>query len=606
MAPKFHYVSMDKDDEIWEKLEEEEEKWLATTIKPDVFRAVGRFMLRHRRGKGDTMHPVRKGGYNLAYRGEYADGHSIVMKVPIPGIFLLSVSLSLSFLFSLLFFFTLGNLTPTKVYTPFAEEKIRYEAETMRYIAAHTTIPVPHVYRHGTAAENPTGLGPFIIMDWIDHENDICDAHRDPSRPVEQRSILDPAVDEARLERLYRQVADIFLQLQRLKFPRIGSLSQRGVGGSQVGDCGATMNGDDNVDSTTHKLNDLNITVKEEDDDVESTIKTDDNTIAKNITVAGRPLIQSMAQLIVHNHLPTKPSGTILPVPEHTYTSSRDWFVALTDMHLAAVVFQRNDCVKSEEDARDKFVARQLLRNLARDNKLVIPTTTSTSTSSVPGNEAEDGNGKDEEEFRLFSEDLRPANILLDKDENIVGIIDWEFVYAAPAQFSFDPPWWLLIMKPDDWPVSPESEDGQHEGDWWCSYKAWMKVYEPRLETFLRVLREQETKIALTKEEEESGSRKEIPLSQRMKESWDSGDWILSYALRDFWAFDYLWWTFLDERFFGPNEERDHKARLDLLTDAQRKVMEEFVERKMREKEEGGIAHWTEEEAAAVLKKFMV
>jgi len=104
MAPKFHYVSMDKDDEIWEKLEEEEEKWLATTIKPDVFRAVGRFMLRHRRGKGDTMHPVRKGGYNLAYRGEYADGHSIVMKVPIPGIFLLSVSLSLSFLFSLLFF----------------------------------------------------------------------------------------------------------------------------------------------------------------------------------------------------------------------------------------------------------------------------------------------------------------------------------------------------------------------------------------------------------------------------------------------------------------------------------------------------------------------
>ena len=91
-----------------------------------------------------------------------------------------------------------------------------------------------------------------------------------------------------------------------------------------------------------------------------------------------------------------------------------------------------------------------------------------------------------------------------------------------------------------------------------------------------------------------------------MKESWDSGDWILSYALRDFWAFDYLWWTFLDERFFGPNEERDHKARLDLLTDAQRKVMEEFVERKMREKEEGGIAHWTEEEAAAVLKKFMV
>lgn len=48
---------------------------------------------------------------------------------------------------------------------PFPDEKVRYEAAVMRYIAANTTIPVPHVYHHATAAENPIGIGPFIIMD---------------------------------------------------------------------------------------------------------------------------------------------------------------------------------------------------------------------------------------------------------------------------------------------------------------------------------------------------------------------------------------------------------------------------------------------------------
>ncbi|KIH93607.1 hypothetical protein SPBR_09178 [Sporothrix brasiliensis 5110] len=39
----------------------------------------------------------------------------------------------------------------------------------MRYVAAKTSIPVPHVYHYGIADENPVGLGPFIIMDYIDH-----------------------------------------------------------------------------------------------------------------------------------------------------------------------------------------------------------------------------------------------------------------------------------------------------------------------------------------------------------------------------------------------------------------------------------------------------
>lgn len=54
--------------------------------------------------------------------------------------------------------------------------------------------------------------------------------------------------------------------------------------------------------------------------------------------------------------------------------------------------------------------------------------------------------------FRLVSEDLRPVNVLLgllDKDLRVVGVIDWELAYAAPAHFSFDPPWWLLLEEPE-------------------------------------------------------------------------------------------------------------------------------------------------------------
>ena len=422
---------------------------------------------------------------------------------------------------------------------------MRYEAETMRYIAAHTTIPVPHVYRCGTAAENPTGLGPFIIMDWIDSHQNMSRSIKDQTRPLQDAPVLDPAVDKAKLEKVYRQMANILLQLHHLEFPRIGSLS--GNAGNLT-----PLPGDDTMDSTVKRLNKMHLAAKRD-----------------KITVSGRPLIQSMSDLIVHNNCPNTPTGTILPPPSRTYTSARAWFAALADMHLATLILQRNDCLKDADDARDMYISRQLLRNLARDNKLV----------TAP-----------DDDFGLFSEDFRPANVLVDENDNIVGVIDWEFAYVAPAQFSYDPPWWLLIMKPQDW---EEVKDGG------CRYKEWMRVYEPKLEIFLRVLREEEFNVR-------GGAANGRPLSQRMKESWDSGAWILNYAIRDFWAFDYLWWMFLDERFFGPNEDKDHKARLDLLTDAQREVMEEFVERKMREKEEGGIGHWSEEEAAAVLKKFMV
>ena len=57
----------------------------------------------------------------------------------------------------------------------------------------------------------------------------------------------------------------------------------------------------------------------------------------------------------------------------------------------------------------------------------------------------------------------------------IAGVVDWEFTYAAPVEFSYAPPWWLLIEKPEFWP------DGIDD---------WENVFDYRLKTFLRVMRD--------------------------------------------------------------------------------------------------------------------
>lgn len=44
-----------------------------------------------------------------------------------------------------------------------------------------------------------------------------------PGRSLQDPPYLDPNIDPTKLETLYRQVADILLQLSRLQFPAIGA-----------------------------------------------------------------------------------------------------------------------------------------------------------------------------------------------------------------------------------------------------------------------------------------------------------------------------------------------------------------------------------------------
>lgn len=397
----------------------------------------------------------------------------------------------------------------------------------MRYIAANTTIPIPNVYHYGTAAENPTGLGPFILMDYIEHHQNMSRELLDPILPIDKRPILDPNISEEKLEHMYAQMANILLQLSKLKFPRIGSLV-------------------------------------EEDGE-------------NSISVKGRPLNMNMADVVIHTNAP----ASILPEPSQTFATEDEWYSALANIHMAQLSYQHNDTVEDEDDARDKYVARQLFRNLATQKEI------------APGApESDDG-------FRLFSKDFRPVNVLLDKDLKVVSVIDWEFAYAAPAQFSHDPPWWLLLEEPECWPGG---------------YQAWMEAYEPRLRTFLRALEAEEKKLAiadiaenineLTLTDDKKGTQ--IPLSQRMRESWENRTWMISYAARKSWAFDFLWWEFLDEKYFGPNEGQDYKVRLKLLSQPQRNVMDSFLARKMEELKDGEKVNFGDEDSPDSLYDLLV
>lgn len=91
----------------------------------------------------------------------------------------------------------------------FPEEKVHVEVATMCFIAEQTTIPVPHIYHYGTALENPSGLGPFIIMEYIEHFQSMSDILHDPDLSRTESHILNPNISEEQLEIVYGQMANI-------------------------------------------------------------------------------------------------------------------------------------------------------------------------------------------------------------------------------------------------------------------------------------------------------------------------------------------------------------------------------------------------------------
>ncbi|CAI7585237.1 unnamed protein product [Penicillium glandicola] len=446
------------DEVAWDKSDDQLATWKITLLNEETMQKITSLIKTHRQGVSDQLFPPQKGSFNMIIRLRFIDGASAIIRFPIPG------------------------------YSIFPSEKLQHEVSVMRFLEQHTGIRIPHVLYHGSTDESPHSLGPFIIMEYINHNADLVDALNTPGIPDEDRPVLDPNIDENRVRSVYNQMAGLLLQVAKHSFPRIGCISN--IGEDQFED---------------------------------------------KWVVEHRPLSINMNELVQVGGVRVED----LPGEFETFETGAGYLLALAELHMVHLSSQRNDAVDDAHDCRTKYIARCLFRKLAREGRLCW---------------SKEGG------FKLFCDDLRPANVLANSDfgYTISGAIDWEFTYAAPLEFVYSPPCWLLLERPEYW------EDGLDD---------WEKVYETRLKVFLQELRMREDVDIRRGVIGRGVIGEENRLSEHMLESWDNGGFWVSYAARRSWAFDIIYWARIDRRFFGEGTLED---RIELLTVEEKDGMEAF------------------------------
>ncbi|KZZ92058.1 hypothetical protein AAL_06268 [Moelleriella libera RCEF 2490] len=152
MTQKPRHVFMPRDDLAREQSDATVNAWEKAQLTSDSFRAVAKFIKKHRPGKAVELHKPIRGGYNVYYRPEYDDGSSIALRIPIDR------------------------------HLPLRSRRL-----------------------------NPLGVGPLIITEYIEHTSTMSDAMADPSLAPRKDDALDPNIEEEKLEFIYTQLANVML-----------------------------------------------------------------------------------------------------------------------------------------------------------------------------------------------------------------------------------------------------------------------------------------------------------------------------------------------------------------------------------------------------------
>lgn len=495
--------------------------WVGTFIhhffveNADLRQSVIDFVCQHRPGTHPRLgDPYRFGSYNFNIEIVFDDGIAL-FRFPIPGL----------------------------VVHP--DDKVKAEVATILYVAECTTIPVPHIYHWGTAAENPTGLHvPFIIMDHIPHATTVGQALEDPEFTI-------PDIPESeKREYLYQKMAEISMQLYSLTSNRIGSLR-------------ILDNGQYAVTST--------------------------------------PLSHNTAYNVVNCGVPV----AVLPPRDKTYSSSADYLIESANMAIAALLFMDEKFIESVTDCKDKFVARCLVRDILRRRQNSPGESDRTSHNTEPQTD------RSRETFRLWGDDFRPENVLLDEHGAVVGVVDWEYTYFAPETYWVNPPWWLTLEVMDNYidkdtdsdasgineisHDAEEKEEKQGNGD---SEEQWDEL----VRTYLRALEKAEKKLQSNGQVGPLGNHlcsssgngqavaapvaQRLPLSQLMRHRWDEDrvTFALTTSLAQNFMLDNFFWDYVDGHYWGANTVGGHEGRLELLNASSRMLMDWFVHRRAEEK----------------------
>ncbi|KAL1877813.1 hypothetical protein Plec18167_004782 [Paecilomyces lecythidis] len=251
-----------------------------------------------------------------------------------------------------------------------------------------------------------------------------------------------------------------------------------------------------------------------------------------------RPITLNMNQIVSCGNYPPN------ALPQETFATANAYFTVLAETHITHLRTQRNDAVTDEADCRKKYVARRLFLKIAR--------TFSTTYNHGP--------------FPLYCDDLRPTNVIVDSHLNIRGIIDWEYCYVAPAEFTYCSPWWLLLKHPDDWD----------------DLTTFLREYIPRHDLFIEVLRDEENDMIRRGDISEQKR-----LSVGMAESLRNGHFWFCLAATSSYGFDDIYWKFIDPLYYG--ERTSIEDRIRLLSKQEQDELAPFVQLKMQQAEDGEL-----------------
>ncbi|KAK5189110.1 hypothetical protein LTR96_010891 [Exophiala xenobiotica] len=243
-------------------------------------------------------------------------------------------------------------------------------------------------------------------------------------------------------------------------------------------------------------------------------------------SVTARPLTYNM------NELATVSGYPITKFPVSPFERTSDYLASLAKEHLTHLWTQRN-LVDNPDVARGRFSARHRLWQLIPKYCL-------------------DDSGP----FIPYCDDMRPSNMLVDPQTfHITAMLDFEFTNAMPAQFTYDPPWWLLLSGPEMWLDQGPLQD-------------FIPLFEHRMEQFLQ---------AMERAENDCESKTMEPsLSVRMRDSWKTGRFWFDYAIRKSFDIDVVYWTAL----------RPYDDDAESLPDEVVAEMESFTQTKMAQLKE--------------------
>lgn len=264
-------------------------------------------------------------------------------------------------------------------------------------MSAKTTIPIPKVHAYGFSDTGLNGL-PYIIMDYVDGRN-LKDLGFKSGEIF--GFITFGGSQTLTAKHLHRQLADVYVQLRQLEFPRIGAL------GLPSRDVPALACDLEDITVCNRPLS-IEIASQELDD------------LEPRAIFVHRATVSTARQYV----------DGLLSLADNQLQKRRDQ--GMDENEPASILYTAHHFKRFVQDEwldtsgnLGPFVLSKSLRQPVRHSCLQV-----TCSSSIMHGDMENA----------------MSNLLFDKDYNLMGVVDWEWSRVIPAQLMV-PLIWLLASQ---------------------------------------------------------------------------------------------------------------------------------------------------------------